>query len=129
MPFGLTKAPATLCRFVDALFGPELEPNVFAYLVDIIVVSTTYEEHLESLKFVQDRLVNREKCEFCCSRVLYLGFLLDEKGLRPDSEKIIAMPDFSQPFKIQCDASGAALGSVLIQENEAGEEHSIVYLI
>ena len=29
MPFGLTNAPATFCRLVDALFGPEFEPNVF----------------------------------------------------------------------------------------------------
>ena len=45
MPFGLTNAPATFCRLVDALFEPEFEPNVFAYLDDIIVVSETYEEH------------------------------------------------------------------------------------
>ena len=47
MPFGLTHAPATFCRLVDALFGPEFEPNVFAYLDDIIIVSSTYEEHLK----------------------------------------------------------------------------------
>ena len=47
MLFGLTNAPATFCRLVDALFRPEFEQNVFAYLDDIIVVSATYEEHLE----------------------------------------------------------------------------------
>ena len=67
MPFGLTNAPATFCRLVDALFDPEFEPNVFAYLEDIISVSSTYKEHLQWLKFVLDRLViaglriNREK--------------------------------------------------------------------
>ena len=47
MPFGLTNAPATFCRMVDALFGQQHEPNVFAYLDDIIILSSTYEEHLE----------------------------------------------------------------------------------
>ena len=47
MPFGLTNAPATFCRLIAALFGPEYEPNVFAYLDDIIIVSSTYEEHLK----------------------------------------------------------------------------------
>ena len=57
MPFGLTNTPATFNRLVNALFGPQFEPNVFAYLDDIIIVSKTYEEHLEWLKFVLDRLV------------------------------------------------------------------------
>ena len=52
MPFGLTNAPATFCRLVDAPFGPEFEPNVFTYLDVIIIVSSTYEEHLKWLKFV-----------------------------------------------------------------------------
>ena len=41
---------------------------------------------------------------------------------------VLARPDFSRLFKIQCDASGVALNAVLTQENEAGEEHPIVYL-
>ena len=44
------------------------------------------------------------------------------------SAPVLARPDFSRPFKIQCDASGVALGPILTQENEAGEEHPIVYL-
>ena len=44
------------------------------------------------------------------------------------SAPVLAKADFSQPFKIRCDASNVALGSVLTQENEAGEEHPIVYL-
>ena len=44
------------------------------------------------------------------------------------SASVLARCNFSRPFKIQCDASEVALGSVLTQENEAGEEHPIVYL-
>ena len=42
------------------------------------------------------------------------------------SAPVLARPDFSR--QIQCDASGVALGAVLTQENEVGEEHPIVYL-
>ena len=40
---------------------------------------------------------------------------------------VIARPDFSKPFVVQCDASEYALGAVLTQEGEDGE-HPIVYV-
>jgi len=41
MPFGLHSVPATFQRLLNTIFGPELEPNVFVYLNDIIIVSAT----------------------------------------------------------------------------------------
>ena len=40
---------------------------------------------------------------------------------------VLARPDFSRPFKIQCDASNTALGAVLTQDQEDGE-HPIAYI-
>lgn len=57
-------------RLMDALFGPELEPNVFVYIDDLISVSSTFDEHIKLLSEVKYRLkdanltINREKCEF-----------------------------------------------------------------
>ena len=39
---------------------------------------------------------------------------------------VLARPDFSKPFIIQCDASGSALGALLVQLFEDGE-HPIIY--
>ena len=41
---------------------------------------------------------------------------------------VLALPDFSKPFKIQCDASGVTLVLVRLQEDDEGKEHHIVYL-
>ena len=49
MPFRLTNAPATFQRLLDTLIGPEMEPHAFAYLDDIIILTETFEEHLEWL--------------------------------------------------------------------------------
>lgn len=49
MPFGLCGAPATWQRFVDTVLGFDLEPHVFVYLDDIIVVTSSFEKHLEVL--------------------------------------------------------------------------------
>ena len=39
MPFGLMIAPSTFQRLIDSLFGPEMQPNVFGYLDDIIIAT------------------------------------------------------------------------------------------
>jgi Reverse transcriptase (RNA-dependent DNA polymerase). len=81
MPFGLTNAPATFQRLLDRLIGSEMEPNVFAYLDDIIVVTETFADHLDWLRRVLRRIVeaglevNPDKSKFCRSEVRYLGFL------------------------------------------------------
>ncbi|XP_055522617.1 uncharacterized protein LOC129716806 [Wyeomyia smithii] len=53
LPFGLVNSPATLARLMDQVLGRgKLEPYVFVYLDDIIVVSETFEHHLQLLKEV-----------------------------------------------------------------------------
>lgn len=82
MLFGLNNAPITFQRLIDALFKPEFEPVVFGYLDDIIIVTDSYDEHLRWLRIVIRKLaiaglvVNLEKCEFGCSRVLVTFWIM-----------------------------------------------------
>ena len=107
MPFVLTNAPMTFQRLVDSLFGPEFQPSVFGYLDDITIATETFEEHVTWIELVLKRLVeanmkvNKEKCEVCCSRVTYLGFLLDKEGLRPDPDKIVPVLEYPAPKNIK----------------------------
>ena len=111
MPFGLSNAPATFQRLVDKLIGSEMEPNVFAYLDDLIIVTETFEQHLEFLEKVLLKVseaglvVNRGKCEFRCRCVRYLGYLVDTEGLKPDPEKIRAIIEYPVPKNLKggCD--------------------------
>ena len=90
MPFGLTGAPATWQRIIDTVLKADLEPSVFVYLDDIIVVSQGFDDHLQTLSLVFERLrdagimINFEKCQFCRPQLRYLGFVVDRFGLRPD---------------------------------------------
>lgn len=103
MPFGLHNAPATWQRFIDAVIGADLEPNVFVYLDDIIIVTSSFDRHLEVLREVLRRLreanltLNQEKCRFCLSELKYLGYVVDHNGLRVDPEKVEAIINIPVP--------------------------------
>lgn len=107
MPFGLSNAPATLQRYIEKVLGPELYPHVFVYLDDIIIVATSFVEHLKWLRIVLEKLqsagltINREKSEFCCSEVKYLGFIVNKSGLQVDPEKTSSVTDFPAPRNIK----------------------------
>ncbi|KAL6419674.1 hypothetical protein ACFW04_011286 [Cataglyphis niger] len=103
MPFGLHSAPATFQRLLDSVIGPALEPNVFVYLDDIIVISRTFERHLELLTEVFRRLraarlrLNPEKCRFCVDQLRYLGHVVDRAGIHTDPEKVRAVASWEEP--------------------------------
>lgn len=101
--FGLSNAPATQQRLVDLLFGPEFELKVFCFLDDVIVISRSFDEHVALLDRVLGKLrdanltINLSKCQFFCSQLRYLGYVVDEKGLRTDPEKVEAISKFPTP--------------------------------
>ena len=103
MPYGLTNAPATFQRLIDKVIGPELEPHVYAYLDDIIIVAETFEEHKACLKMVLEKLkaaglsLNPAKCVFCKPEVAYLGFLVNRDGTRPDPAKVAPIKAYPTP--------------------------------
>lgn len=103
VPFGLVNSAQCQQRLMDAVFGPKLEPKVFCYLDDVIVTSSSFEEHIEILKEVCIRLkeanltINLEKCEFFKTSLRYLGFVVDGNGLRTDPEKVSCMFNYPRP--------------------------------
>lgn len=57
MPFGLKGAPAAFQREMDALFQDH--PSLSAYIDDVAVYSSTWEEHLRHLKIALTKLKER----------------------------------------------------------------------
>jgi len=107
MPFGLHSAPATFQRLLDTILGPELEPHTFVYLDDIIVISSTMDDHLRHLEEVFRRLreaklrVNPDKCHFGLTELKYLGHIVDRRGLRTDPEKVKAVTQWPTPTTVR----------------------------
>lgn len=107
MPFGLKNAPATFQRLMDRLKSGLGSRNVLVYLDDLLVLSSTFDEHLDDLKAVLDRLrkfglrMNREKCRFCCQNIKYLGHILTSKGIQPDLDKTKAIREMRAPANLK----------------------------
>ena len=63
----------------------------------------TFEDHARWVEHVLRKLVEanlkvyKDKCEFCYSQIKYLGYLLDEKGLRADLDRIAAIVEYPPP--------------------------------
>ena len=63
MPFGLSNAPATFMRTMNNLFSDLLDRRVVAFMDDVLIHSSTIEDHELLLKAVFSRL--KEKQFYC----------------------------------------------------------------
>ncbi|XP_031375718.1 uncharacterized protein LOC116190194, partial [Punica granatum] len=144
MPFGLSNGPSTFMRLMNHVLREFIGHFVVVYFDDILVYSKTLDEHAEHLRRVfkilrREKLYgNMKRCRFCQDRVVFLGFVISQQGVEVDEEKvkairewptpttaseeklcaapILALPDFSKTFEIECDASGVGIGAVLMQD-------------
>lgn len=101
LPFGVKSAPAIFQQVMDSMLTG-LEGTV-AYLDDILVMGSNQEDHKKNLFAVLKRIedfgfhINLEKCDFEMREIKYLGMIIDEKGRRPDPEKIESIVKMPPP--------------------------------
>ena len=93
MPFGLSCAPATFERLMESVLAGLQWDICFVYLDDIIITGKTFEQMLENLGKVFDRLkkanlkLKAKKCCLFAKEVVNLGHLVSENGLATDLSK------------------------------------------
>ena len=97
MPFGLRNAGATYQRCMLHVFGDHIGRNVEAYVDDIVVKSRKTDDLVTNLKIVFNCLrakgvkLNPEKCVFGVPRGMLLGFIVSQRGIEPNPEKVEAI--------------------------------------
>lgn len=103
MPFGLKGAPATFSRLMNDILREEINKICIVYLDDILIFSTTLEEHEKSLNIIFSKLKNHNlkiqvnKCSFMKKNTEFLGHVLSKEGIRPNPEKIKVIQEFNIP--------------------------------
>jgi hypothetical protein len=108
MFFGLTNSPATFQALMNAIFADLIaEGKVAVYLDDILIWSTTLEEHRKIVHEVLWRLkehdlyLRPEKCRFKQFHVNYLGLVISPGKVSIDPVKVQAVRDWTPPTKLK----------------------------
>jgi hypothetical protein len=106
MAFGLKNAPATFQRTMDFLLAGLINDMCWVYLDDIIVASTSFDQHLKDLDTVFDRLrsanltLKLTKCHFALPSLKFLGHIVSADGVGVDPTKVSALAQMPTPANV-----------------------------
>ena len=103
MGMGLTNAPATFQRLMHKVLGSLMWKHSMAYMDDLIVFSSNFDEHIRNLAEVFECIQNAglkmkpSKCAFAKNEIQYLGHIITANGVRCDPANIDKVRAFSIP--------------------------------
>ncbi|XP_043206931.1 uncharacterized protein LOC122373168 [Amphibalanus amphitrite] len=103
LPMGLNGAAASCARMLDIVLRDLPKGTCHSYFDDVCLGGKTFEETLEKLELVLDRLhragltINLEKCSLFRSSVKFLGHVVDESGLSLDPDRVSKVRDWPIP--------------------------------
>lgn len=105
MPPGLKNSGQTFQRFINNIFFDM--PFVIGYLDDLLISSSSEEEHKKHLRLVFERLrenglqINVDKCQLGKEKVRFVGQLITTSGCQPIPEKVRAVAEYPKPDTVQ----------------------------
>ena len=107
MPFGLCNAGATFQQQMDMLMAGLAYEVCLVYLDDVIVFSSSVEEHIKRLRLVLSKLrdaglkLKPSKCSLLQKQVSFLGHVVSGEGIRTDVEKGRVVADWPVPVNLR----------------------------
>ncbi|KAL2249921.1 UNVERIFIED_CONTAM: Retrovirus-related Pol polyprotein from transposon opus [Sesamum indicum] len=107
MPFGLKNGGATYQRLVNKMFAQQIGKTMEVYVDDMLVKSQQPDEHLEHLKIAfaimreHGMKLNPSKCTFGVAGGKFLGYMVSERGIEANPEKIEAILNLKSPTSIK----------------------------
>ncbi|KAK2578984.1 hypothetical protein KPH14_012805 [Odynerus spinipes] len=105
-PFGLKTSSASLVHALRPVLSG-MEAFVVNFIDDILCFSNSFEEHLQHLTVLLQRLqdynltINLEKCQFMARELKFLGHIISTEGIKQDPEKLAAIRDFPAPKNLK----------------------------
>ena len=106
LPFGVVNAPMRFQQVMENALRGINHHFALCYIDDILVYSTSVDEHIGHLQQLFDRLrgaglkMKASKCMFACQEVEFLGHVITKHGVMPDPHKVSAVSEFPTPSNI-----------------------------
>ena len=107
MPFGLKNAGATYQRLVNKMFSKQFGRNIEVYVDNMLIKSKEEPTHLDDLKetFATIRQyqmkLNPSKCAFGIASRKFLGFMVSQRGIEANPEKVKAILNMTSPKTVK----------------------------
>lgn len=107
MAMGLCNASSTLCELIQDIIGCDLEPYVFPYMDDFLVLTPTFEKHMSILKDLASRLatasltISPDKSKFCMRETTYVGYIISAEGIKANPSRMQPILQYPAPKNLK----------------------------
>ena len=92
---------------MNKMFAHQIGRNVQVYMDDMLVKSIWEDDHLDNLKETFDTLrsynmkLNPNKCAFGVTAGKFLGFIVSQRGIEVNPDKIMAIMELTPPKNVK----------------------------
>ena len=103
MPMGLCNAPGAFQRLMEIVLSGLTYEMVLVYLDDIIVFGRSFDEHIQRLQIILQRIhdanlkISPSKCKLFQSKLIFLGHVVSSEGIQTDPAKVQAVEKYPVP--------------------------------
>ena len=117
MPFGLNNSASTFQRTMEMALQGLKWITCLIYIDDIIVFGRTFEEHVQRIEQVFERIreaglkLKPTKCNMFEQEVIFLGHVVSGEGVRPSPVNITKILDWPEPRTAKQVKQFVAMGS------------------
>ena len=107
LPMGLKTSPNTMQLLMDKVLKGLTFKSCLSYLDDLIITSSTFQNHLSEVSEVFSRLrdanlkIGPKKCSFAQTKCIFLGHEVSKEGVHPPPDRVEKIRNLPYPKTIQ----------------------------
>lgn len=107
LPMGLSSSPSSFPLLMDKVLKGLTFKSCLCYLDDVLIVSETFDQHIQDLDAVFTRLkaagltLGPQKCKFAQNSCIYLGHTISKDGIQPPPDRFVVIKEYPAPTSVK----------------------------